>query len=336
MGISPQESTRRVGDLAAAAERMGIDALWLIDSQLVMRDAYLGLSTAALRTSHLKLGPGVTNPYTRHPTVTANTIATLDELSGGRALLGSGAGDSSLFPLGMKPASIKDMRAWLHQIRGLLAGDAVELGDSKITLKTGRSVPIFLAASQPRMLRLAGELADGVILMGIASPELIQQQLTHLREGMSSAGRPEGSVFVDYWATISIRQDIGEATREVRSWASAQARWVSRWDSLPPSLERFRVEADEAARSYDFGSHLSVNANHATVVSDEFARLAAVVGDQTECLRRLRAIAALGLDRITLTLLSRGRDQRLREFEDLLGVWQKDPQLSPEGDAVHV
>lgn len=322
MGISPREPTRRVGDLASRAEGMGIDALWMIDSQLVMRDAYLCLATAAASTSSLKLGTGVTNPYTRHATVTANSISTLDELSAGRAMLGVGAGDSALFPIGMKPASVKEMGAWLTQMSDLLAGEQVTFADNQVTLTTARRVPIFLSASQPRMIRLAGQYADGVILMGIASPDLIELQLSQLRQALRDAGRRESDIVVDYWATVSIRDDAEEATREVKSWASAQARWLSRWKEIPPSLEKYRAEAERAAHTYDFGQHLSVKAGHADVVSDEFVRLAAVAGDHEHCLARLGDIAALGVDRVTLTLLSGGREERLERIRDLITAFQ--------------
>lgn len=322
MGISPQEPTSRVTDLASQAEGVGIDALWLIDSQLVMRDAYLCLATAASSTGSLKLGTGVTNPYTRHATVTANAISTLDELSAGRAMLGVGAGDSALFPIGMKPATIAEMRMWLTRVGGLLAGERVAFGENEVALTTARRVPIFLSASQPRMIRLAGQHADGVILMGIASPDLIEMQLSKLRAGLRDAGRDDGDIVVDYWATISVRDDVEEATKEVKSWASAQARWLSRWKEIPPSLERYRAEAERAASTYDFGEHLSVKAGHADVVSDDFVRLAAIAGDQRECMRRLREIAGLGVDRITMTLLSGGREERLERFQDLIGEFR--------------
>ncbi|MQA81649.1 MAG: LLM class flavin-dependent oxidoreductase [Streptosporangiales bacterium] len=329
MGISPREPTRRVVDLASRAEGAGIDALWMIDSQLVMRDAYMCLATAASSTSSLKLGTGVTNPFTRHATVTANAISTLDELSAGRAMLGVGAGDSALFPIGMKPASIKEMRTWLTQVGGLLAGEQVTFAESHVALTTARRVPIFLSASQPRMIRLAGQYADGVILMGIASPDLIEMQLSQLREGLREAGRQDSDIVVDYWATISIRDDLDEATREVKSWASAQARWLSRWKEVPPSLEKFRAEAQQAAATYDFGQHLSVKAGHADVVSDEFVRLAAIAGDREHCLTRLRDIADLGVDRITLTLLSGGREERLERFHDLIAEFRSRSADSP-------
>ena len=97
----------------------------------------------------------------------------------------------------------------------------------------GKRVPIFVAASQPRMLRLAGALADGVILMGAAQPELTRWQLDHVAAGAAEAGRTLQDVFVDLWFTISISDDRKKALDDVRPWAASQARWFAKWRELP-------------------------------------------------------------------------------------------------------
>ncbi|HLQ61292.1 MAG TPA: LLM class flavin-dependent oxidoreductase, partial [Candidatus Acidoferrales bacterium] len=96
LGVSPRQPLRDFARQAAALESEGVGRLWLIDSQLSLKDVYAGLYLAALETHELELGPGVTNPLTRHPTVTAAAAAALAELAPGRALLGLGAGDSAV------------------------------------------------------------------------------------------------------------------------------------------------------------------------------------------------------------------------------------------------
>src|SRR5688572_30261301 len=116
-GISARELLLRIGDVARTAEDNGFNAAWVIDSQVAMKDVHVALTVAAMATKKLQLGTGVTNPLTRHITVTANAIAGVDEVSGGRALLGLGSGDSAVFPLGWKPASIDDLRVFLKETR---------------------------------------------------------------------------------------------------------------------------------------------------------------------------------------------------------------------------
>ena len=100
MGLSPREPIARFGDLARTAEQLGFESAWLADSQLYTKNVYVALTLAAERTESIRIGPGVTNPLTRHPTVTANAIAGLLEVSGGRAQLGIGSGDASVIRWG--------------------------------------------------------------------------------------------------------------------------------------------------------------------------------------------------------------------------------------------
>jgi len=319
LGISQREPTRRILDLAKEAENAGLDAIWVLDSQLILRDVYVCMTAAAIATQRIKLGTGVTTPHMRHITVTANAIASVDELTDGRAMLGVGSGDSAIAPLGIKASKVEELRTWVQQVRTLLKGDPVEFEGNSVRLRTSRpSVPIFISASQPRMLQLAGEVADGVIMMGFASPDLVEYQLGFLRQGMRNAGRSEGDVFVDYWATISIREDETAALEDVKSWSAGQARWLNTWKEVPPALDRYRDEAARAAREYDFSEHLSVRGAHTNLVSDDFARLAAIAGGLEQCLARVSELASLGLNRITLTLLSGERQERLEAIAELI------------------
>src|ERR1700716_3526131 len=103
VGVSPRQPLAAWAKLAGELEEEGVGRIWLVDSQLAMKDVYAGLLLAAQSTRRAQLGPGVTNPLTRHPTVTASAMAALAEVSGGRAILGLGAGDSALYGLGRQP-----------------------------------------------------------------------------------------------------------------------------------------------------------------------------------------------------------------------------------------
>jgi 5,10-methylenetetrahydromethanopterin reductase len=316
LGLSPREPAERFAELAGTAEKMGVDAVWVIDSQLAMKDAYVALALIARETARLRIGPGVTNLITRHETVVANAMATLASIAPGRLQVGVGAGDSAVFPIGRRPLGVRDLGEGVRRLRSLLEGETVP-GDGaglRLSFAPDPQPPIYLAASQPRMLRLAGAVADGVIVMGPADRETVEMQLRHVDEGAVEAGRAPSAVFRDLWVTLSIGPG---AVADVKSWASAQARWLTTWKQVPPSLERFRPEMERAAASYDFGDHLSLRAGHAETIGDEFARALAVAGDRAECERRLLSLIAPGANRITLTLLSGGRERRLEEIADL-------------------
>src|SRR5512134_3441110 len=123
----PAYEPARLADLAVLAESAGFDDFWLADERF-FREVYACLTLCALRTRRIRLGPCVTDPYSRHPALTAMAIATLDEIAGGRALLGIGAGISGFAELGVvreKPA--RAIREAVTLIRRLLAGEEVDV-----------------------------------------------------------------------------------------------------------------------------------------------------------------------------------------------------------------
>ena len=319
LGVSPRETFDRFISIGMRAEELGAKMMWVVDSQLAMKDAYIALALLAKGTSKLNFGPGVTNLMTRHPTVVANAMNTLAFLAPGRLQIGIGAGDSSVYPLGRKPMSIADCKQGILELRSLLRGERKNYGAGDVGLSfTANPVPpVFLAASQPRMLELAGEVADGVIIMGPSDPDTVKMQMASIDAGARRAGRDPSEIIRDLWVTISVGGQT--AINDVKSWASAQARWLAIWKTVPASLEVYRSEMEHAAASYDFGTHLSLSAEHATGISDEFAKVLAVVGDEQECRRRLKELCATQVNRITLTLLSGGRERRL---EEISSVWR--------------
>src|SRR5919199_2985632 len=120
---------RTVLDDVQRAERLGYDSVWIGDSQLLWREAYVLLGAAAALTRRVRLGIGVTNPVTRHPTVTASAMLTLQEASGGRALMGVGVGSTSVRTLGQQPVSRAELARWVELLRALWSGDAVPAED---------------------------------------------------------------------------------------------------------------------------------------------------------------------------------------------------------------
>ena len=313
IGVSPRESLAGWGSFAAELERNGVEELWLIDSQLAMKDAFVGLTLAAAATERMRLGTGVSNLVTRHPTVTANAIAGIAELSGGRALLGVGAGDSSVYGLGARPSRVAEVEEGLGYFRAVLDGrEGTWQGRGYRLAQQVPPTPVYLAVSQPRMCRLAGRMADGAIIMGPAQPDVLSRQLGWIEEGIAEAGRERSDVRVCFIATLSAREDPGAALADVRSWASAQARLQADVHELPASLEPFTDEIARAKADYDYGEHLSTRARHQGTVSDELTRTLAIAGTPEECIERVRALHATGVDELVFPLLGGGRLERLR------------------------
>ena len=312
IGISPRESLLDWAEFTGELEQRGVDEMWLIDSQLAMKDAYVGLALAATRTERMRLGTGVSNLVTRHPTVTANGIAAIAELSGGRAMLGIGAGDSAVYGLGARPSRVAEVEEGIAFFSSVLDGREGNWQGRKYRLSQSvPHTPVYLAVSQPRMCRLAGRCADGAIVMGPAQPDVLERQLGWIEAGIAEAGRSRSDLRVCFITTLSARDDAESALADVRSWASAQARLQADNKDLPPSLEPFTEELTAAKAGYDYSQHLSTRASHQGTVSDELVRTLAIAGTPGECVGRVQALLETGVDDLIFPLMGGGRLERL-------------------------
>lgn len=319
IGISPRQSLASWAHLAGELEDDGVAGLWLIDSQLAMKDVFAGLLLAAQRTSRMLLGTGVTNPLTRHPTVTAGAIAAVAEVSGGRAALGLGAGDSAVYGLGWRPARVVQVEAAIRFFRAALQGEEAEWEGRVYRLPYAPgAVPIWLAASQRRMCTLAGRAADGVILMGPATEAHVGRQVGWVADGLREAGRRRDEIEIRLVTTTSAREDRAAALDDVRSWASTEARLIADFAELPAGLEPFRDEIERARQSYDYAEHLSTHAGHRLAVSDALTQALAVAGTAEECAARIGRLLRAGIDGCIFPLLGGGRRERLRVLRDLV------------------
>jgi len=197
INLIPETPLEEILDLAVQADALGFGRCWVYDEGLAAREVYVTLTAIAGATTQIGVGPGITNPYTRHPAQTAAAIASLDELSGGRAFVGLGAGGSlTLAPLAIKPQRpLTAVAETITGLRGLFAGERVNMAGDHVTLRSaqlpyGRSgIEIWLAGRGPKMLRLGGSAADGVML-DFLHVDTIADSVGLVREGAEEAGRP--------------------------------------------------------------------------------------------------------------------------------------------------
>ena len=190
INLIPETSIDSMCDLAIRSEQLGFERCWVYDEGLATRDVYVTMTAILHATENLIVGPGITNSYTRHPGQTAAAIASLDEMSNGRAFLGIGAGGSlTLDPLGIeryKP--LETVRQTISACRQLFAGKKVDLEAPGFSFKSaqlnyGRSdIEIWLAGRGPKMLDLGGSVADGVMLDFIFKP-LLGEYVENIKMG---------------------------------------------------------------------------------------------------------------------------------------------------------
>ncbi|TQM09057.1 5,10-methylenetetrahydromethanopterin reductase [Pseudonocardia kunmingensis] len=205
----PCGSARAVADAVALSERKGFDVAWIADSQLLWRDVFATMALAATATEHITLASAVTNFVTRHPSVVASAANTVNELAPGRVLLGVGTGDSSVKPLGMRPSRLAEMRDGIAMVRTLLADEVQDYGQRRAKLRAPVSpVPVHIAASGPRSLRMAGEVADGVLTLAGISPETMSGTRDAVAAGAAAAGRDITDLAFTVGAFCKITEDI--------------------------------------------------------------------------------------------------------------------------------
>lgn len=239
--LPPCEAPQRVAEAARQAEDGGFDDVWVPDSQLlagVLLDPYVTLAVCAERTRDVRLGVGVANPFTRHPTATAASILSLDELSGKRVILGMGSGGSALTTIGREEEHLKGIhfsrrkatRETVLLLRKLFEGKRIEFDGRPFQLRRAlRKIPIYVSATGPKMLRLAGAVADGVIVQVGLHPEPLAFAIEQVRQGAEEAGRSLQEMEVVCSTFTSIHEDRRIAIRRVKpvvAWLYAAAPYV--------------------------------------------------------------------------------------------------------------
>ncbi|WP_405910122.1 MULTISPECIES: LLM class flavin-dependent oxidoreductase [unclassified Streptomyces] len=217
--VPPCDRADRVVETVRRAEELGFDDVWFPDSQLLWRDVFTTLTAAALGTDRIGLGTAVTNLATRHPAVVASAARSVAELAPARFTLGLGVGNSSVGPVGLRQTTSAGMRAGLRMLRALLDGKEWEFGDARVRSRLrdpGPGVPLHLAASGPKNLRLAGEIADGVILLSGVSSRTLQSATARVREGAESAGRSADDIPLTVSAFCAVTDDIETEARLIK------------------------------------------------------------------------------------------------------------------------
>lgn len=301
------------------AEASGFTHLWVTDSSLHARYTYAYLTLAALNSERLLLGPGVTNPHTRHPGITVNAMATLDEISHGRALLGIGAGDSPTAELGFSPARLQVIREMVESARCLMAGDTAtytgstfKMVDAKLHYKYRDRIPIYMACSGPRMLELAGEIADGVIAQCGPFPEAVDFARERIAEGAHRAGRSPDEVDVWIMGCGTIAEDRDEAlngSRTMAAWFAQTAPYYCELAGADPEL----IAAIQDAYS---GGEFHLAKRAATLVPDEMVELFTVAGTPADVYDRLTRLANHGVTGINFMPIGPKRNDSLRLFSE--------------------
>jgi 5,10-methylenetetrahydromethanopterin reductase len=213
---------------AKEIEDLGYDFLWITDSSLHARDPYPYLTLAALNTKTIKIGTDCTHPFTRNPAVNINASVTVNEISGGRMIIGIGAGDATSVEVGVSISKMRQLEEWVVFARRLLTGEKISHEGSYFTLLDGNikygleagAPEIWLVATGPMMLELAGRVADGVLVACGTFREGLEHALSHIRKGAEQAGRSMDDIDIGWILFGVLDDDIDAARARARSLAA--------------------------------------------------------------------------------------------------------------------
>jgi len=233
------------------AEQRGFEAVWQADSRLV-RDAVVPMAAFAACTETIRIGSGVVDCWTRNPARLASTFSTLDDLAPGRIILGIGAWWE---PLATKVGvhrhrSLKAMRETVEACRALLADETVTYDGEFVHLdgveldyvyqeRRPKHVPIYIGATGDRMLELTGEIADGVVLNYLVSPEYNRRAMDRLADGAARAGRSVDDLDRPQLVVCSVAETRAEALDGARLMVTqylGQQPHIMKASGVPESL----------------------------------------------------------------------------------------------------
>jgi 5,10-methylenetetrahydromethanopterin reductase len=313
-----------VARLARIAEDCGFDTYYVGDSQMIWNDVWVALAICAAETDRIKLGTGVTNTVTRHPSVTANAAMTLNMVSKGRAVLGVGAGDSSVRTAGMNPDKLPQLKEKVTMMRALLNGEEVEVQLSEEQLakrawgvettirtagaETWGKVPIEIAVMGPKSAAGAAEVADGVMVDGHmgGNAEGARRTVEAVAEGAARVGKDPSSVRIIAALDASIDDDRTTALDKVRPTA---ARTIARKQYLPDTIGVDHADVVEAVTSaYKFYDHLDLTAKHKQLIPDEVAQKTTFGGTPDDLVAKVQELEEAGVTDIALEITSQDEE----------------------------
>lgn len=301
----PNESVLKIAAYAKNAEERGVEYVWITD-HYNNRDVYSTIAVLASATNKIKIGAGVTNPYTRSPVVTASCIASVNEIAGGRILLGVGPGDKMTFdalgiagekPLTAVKETVTVVRELLKGQKVSFDGDIIHLKNAKLDFtdpkKTGvdMNIPVYVGAQGPKMLETAGAVGDGVLING-SHPDDFKAAVPMIQKGAADAGRNFADIDITAYTCFSIDDDAEKAYAAAKPVAAFIVAGAA-----DPILKRHGIALEnrtEIADTIAKGNFKELN----TLVTDQIVDKFAVAGSFEDVTAKAKELEKAGVTQI--------------------------------------
>jgi 5,10-methylenetetrahydromethanopterin reductase len=312
-----------IADRARRAEADGWDGLKVFDTQCLYGDAFVMTTAAALATERLRLSLSTSNPVTRHPAVAAAAIASVAAIAGPRVYYGIGRGDSALAYVGGTPASVDMFERYVTAVRAYLSGESVpfemiaewRLTDDVARMRLAHApeasslrwldpaaprVPIEVYATGPRVLAVAGRLADRVALGLGADVERLRWAIDLARGARAGAGLDPRTLSFSAIVPTGVADDADRARRSVANMVASAARFaVISGTVVGPVTDAQRRVYEAIGASYDMNRHGGLG-EQVDALTDDFVDTYAIVGPPARCAERILELAELGIDAMML------------------------------------
>jgi len=308
----------RVVELTRRAEDLGFGYAWTFDSHILWQEPYVIHSQMLSATERIMVGPFVTNPVSRDPSVTASTFATLNDTFGNRTICGIGRGDSVVRVLGRKPTTLRQLEEAMHVIKELAEGREVDYSDVKVQIpwvEEGK-LDVWMAGYGPRALSLIGRKADGFILQ-LADPVILDWTMKHVHDAAREAGRDPKEVKVCVAAPAYVGEDLVHQRDQCR-WFGGMvgnhvADLVARYgeDSEVPHALTDYIRAREG---YDYSHHGKADNPSTVFVPDEIVDRFCVLGTVEDHVEKLNELKDLGADQFNVYLMHDAMEETLDAY----------------------
>ncbi len=310
----------RVVELTRRAEDLGFAYAWTFDSHILWQEPYVIHSQMLAATERITVGPFVTNPVSRDPSVTASTFATLNDMFGNRTICGIGRGDSVVRVLGRKPTTLRQLEEAMHVIKELAEGREADYSGVKVHIPwvTDGKLDVWMAGYGPKALSLIGRKADGFILQ-LADPVILEWTMKHVHDAAIEAGRDPKEVKVCVAAPAYVGDDLVHQRDQCR-WFGGMvgnhvADLVARYGEdggVPHAL----TDYIKAREGYDYSHHGQAGNRSTDFVPDDIVDRFCVLGAVEDHVGKLNELKDLGVDQFNVYLMHDAMDETLDAYGD--------------------
>ena len=311
---------RRIVELTKRAEQLGFTHAWTFDSHVLWQEPFVIYSLMLAATERIVVGPFVTNPVSRDPTVTASTFATLNSIFGNRTICGIGRGDSVVRVLGRPPTKLAEVEVAIGVIKDLAEGRSIDTPAGPVSIPWVREgkLDVWMAGYGPKALEMTGRVADGFILQ-LADPAIARWTIGRVRAAAAAAGRDPGEVAICVAAPAYVggAGDLAHAREQCRWFGGMVGNHVAdlvRRYGTEGDIPRELTDYIEAREGYDYAHHGRAGNPTTDFVPDGIVDRFCILGDAADHVARLRELEALGVDQFNIYLMHDAQDETLEAY----------------------